>query len=457
MAEPVRQLITGAIVFDGVDTVLRQQDILIDDDRIVEVRPGISAIAERIDAAGKWVCPGFFDMHVHLWDMGNEALPVLVGMGVTTVRDVGGDTARLRQMQLDVQKRKVVGPNIVYSGPLLQQYPARSFDSEHRGSAPGTRPFRNEAEAAEGVRRLIEEEGVGSLKIYTSVREPIAAAILKAADGRVPVTAHLSLTGSVFVLERGIGALEHIQQSLVRDLAPPEHALGPDIGFDTPGWMGIVLRAWAKVQIDGPEVERWLRAFLDSGACLDPTITVTSVRYDAADPRLTLVPNVFLGAQRNAAAPSGLPPPPLGTHEEIEHARNVQRDLIRLIHDHGGEMVAGTDLGTGKLPGWSLHTEMVALQGRGLKPVEVLKAATSVSAKHLWRDDLGQIAAGKQADLVILDADPTVDIANASKIDRVMRGGVLHRSADLLAMAEDDPTRYWPAQFPTATLPIRRL
>lgn len=446
MIQPRRLLISGGTVFDGVNDELKRHDILIEEDEIRQVGPGLTAEGQRFDARGKWIVPGFIDMHVHISSMGMEVLPIFVGTGVTTVRDVGGDTARLKQMKTDVESGKVVGPNLIYSGPLLQQHPARAVD-ERRGHGPGAKPFRTEAEAKEAVTRLIEEEGVGSIKIYESVREPLAAAILEAAVGRVPVTGHLGRTSSKFAMERGIGGLEHIHQSLIRDLAPPQRQIDPNDWLGVPGYVLTVLRAWAEVDLGGPEVESWLRVFLDTKSFLDPTITIFAALPQPDDPRLTLVPACLATAQQ--------PPSQEGDvrlwagEETTNRARDNQRGLMRLIYQHGGNLVVGTDFGGTEfamLPGWAHHIEMKAFQNRGLKPIDILKATTSVSAGYLWRDDLGAIAPGKKADIVILDKDPTQDIANVDSISHVVKGGVLYESKKLLAIAEPNSQKFYPIE-----------
>ncbi len=448
MAQAGKILIAGGTVFDSLTGEMRRQDILIDGDRIEAVAPTIDAPgALRVDASGKWVTPGFIDMHVHAGAVGMETLPIFVGHGITTVRDVGGDTARLKQMKLDVEMGKVVGPNIVYSGPLLQQHPAFTFEAEDRGSGPGNRPFRTEEEATEGIRGLIEEGGVGSLKLYTSIRPPIAAAILKAAEGRVPVTAHLGLTPSNFVIERGIGGLEHVAPSLIRDLAPAGSL--PPLESERPPTAGEILQAWAKVDLDGPEVERWLRLFVAHKVALTPTMTIQPARPRPDDRRLGLMPIGLASAQSGGRGGGG---GPLGTDEEIAKASAGQRGIMQLIYREGGDMVVGTDLLPGALPGASYHIEMAAFQRRGVAAPDVLKAATSVAARHLWRDDLGVIAAGKRADLVILDRDPAADIANVGSISQVMRGGVLYEASRLLAVADQDVDRFFPAVPPLLKL-----
>ncbi len=459
---PDRTLITGALVFDGTSDELQRVDILVEGDEIRAVGANlgatVDATAERIDAAGQWITPGFIDMHVHATVLGMEALPMMVGLGITTVRDVGGDTARAKQMKLDVECGKVVGPNIIYSGPLLQEAGATSSGAPRRGTGAGAVPFTSEADAIDAVRRLIEEEGVQSLKIYRSVREPIAAAILKTAEGRVPVTGHLGLTSSAFAFQHGIGGVEHITVSIIRDIAPPNRRLAADDHAEVPGHNQRVVSAWADMDINGAEVQQWLKIFLDSKGFIDATISLGAARPKPDDPRLTLVPASFcasiVGAMRVAAGAQA-PRSEYTDADETARARESQRAIFRLIHQSGGDLVVGTDMLPGALPGYGYHAELTTFQNRGMKPFEVLRAATSKAAKHLWRTDLGVVAPGAKADLVFFDQDPTADIAAIASISRVMRGGVVHESSKMLAIAEPDSSRFFPPD-PT-WLPNARL
>jgi len=453
-------LIKGGRVFDGVSDDVRPKDILVEGDRILEVSPLIEADAQVVNAAGKWVTPGFIDMHVHLTGgklgtLGWEVLPALVGNGVTTVRDLGahwtietlgiGSNSRLlRQLSLDVESGKVVGPTIIFSGPPLHQFDPRMLQNPPmvealRGASedPGSKPIESPEEAREVVRRLIDEEGARSIKLYETIREPVAKAIFEAASGRAPVTGHLGLTSSKFAMRNGIGGVEHINQSPIRDLAPPHRRIGPDDCLFTPGYALTVLRAWADVDLNGPEVEDWLRTLVDTGSFMDPTVAVRD--RNTQDPRRTLFPISYHAAQRDGRGFGGGSAGSAAVfagEEDTARARANQRGLIKMIYDSGGDLVVGTDLLPGQLAGYKHHASMLALQNRGMKPLDVLRATTSVSARHLWLDDIGQIAAGKRADIAIFDRDLVSDIANVDSISYVVRGGTLYESAKLLALAK---------------------
>lgn len=444
-----RTLIRGARVFDGASPEIGPRDVLIEGGKIVEVSPSIAAEAAVVQATGKYMTPGFIDMHVHLWNLGWEVLPALVGNGVTTVRDlgtrwsiqslgIGGDARRVRQLQLDVDSGKVIGPNIIYSGPMLHQSnpyisanPVMMEQLEGSSGDPGSRPIETPEQGRAVVRHLIDEQGVGSIKIYESVREPIAAAILEEAVGRVPVTGHLGLTSSKFAMRHGIGGIEHLHQSPIRDLAPPHRRIDENDWLAVPGYALTVLRAWAEVHLDGPEVEDWLNTLIDTQAFLDPTVTIQSARPGPKDPRRCLFPAAF--PPEAEAREDGADVRSFGGDEVTSRARSNQRGLMRLVHEHGGSMVIGTDLLPGALPGWGYHAELVLFQRRGIGPLDILRAATSVAARHLGREDLGSVAPGKRADLVLFDRNPAEDARNVDSITHVVKDGTIYESAKLLA------------------------
>ena len=111
---------------------------------------------------------------------------------------------------------------------------------------------------------------------------------------------------------------------------------------------------------------------------------------------------------------------------------------LRRVRDAGLPVAMGTDAGNpGTLHGPSVYAEMEAMQAAGLKPAEVLACATRVAAKALSREkEIGTVEKGKLADLLVLGADPSVDIANARTVKGVVRGGVHRTIEELRALAK---------------------
>jgi imidazolonepropionase-like amidohydrolase len=116
-----------------------------------------------------------------------------------------------------------------------------------------------------------------------------------------------------------------------------------------------------------------------------------------------------------------------------EAVRGTERN-IRRMREAGIPMAMGTDAGNpGTAPGPSVYREMEGMQRAGMTAAEVFASATIVAARAMGRDaELGSVSPGKLADLVVFDADPTVDIANARRVRMVMKGGALYGRSELL-------------------------
>jgi imidazolonepropionase-like amidohydrolase len=107
----------------------------------------------------------------------------------------------------------------------------------------------------------------------------------------------------------------------------------------------------------------------------------------------------------------------------------TQQRNLKKLWDAGALVAAGTDAGnTRTLHGPSLHREFVLMADAGVSPMQILVSATRNGARLFGRDDIGQVAAGMQADLVVLDADPLADIRNTRRIHATIRGGTIHEA-----------------------------
>jgi imidazolonepropionase-like amidohydrolase len=409
----------------------------------------VPAGAEVTDLRGSWLTPGLVDAHVHFsqtgWADGRpDALDardrhpydgVEAGLrahperyfraylcsGVTSVFDVGGYPwtfelpARASQDPL--------APNVVAAGPLLSTL-------DHWLNLPAERQFvylADERSAREGVRYLAAE-GAGAVKVWFIVHEgrpfeEMAAAVRAAGDearkAGLQVIVHATgLREAKEALRAGARLLVHsVGDAPVDDeflsLARANHALYCPTLTVRDGYVRMFRGA-----LDGrpPPID-------DPGGCVDPA-TRALVAETAS------VGAAHVDRQRfEARAPRWA--------AETEMARqNLPRVLAA-----GIPIVMGTDAGNPlTLHGPSVHAELEAMQAAGLTPMQVVVAATRNGADAMGRlSDLGTVERGKLADLLVLGADPTRDVAAFRSLRAVVRAGTLHPQSELRAPPRTAP------------------
>lgn len=363
-------------------------DILVRDGRIASVTPAgrikQPADARVVDAAGKWVMPGLIDIHFHLWD--DALLPGALYYGVTTVRDMGSTgIARLAGHRDAIELSVREGPRIVFGG--IQ------FWGASRGlSAPGAHMPSDDSARARAV-AMLRAFGANYLKMrwfedWTGGARMIAAAH----DAGWPVSGHEAV--QLPLVAAGIDGQEHFGPSGSRT----DRAVNDDI----------------------------VRLYAASGMWVDPTIagysSVPRVMADTTilsrdDAALLVTPFLRFWQMR------------LGPTSATTYARFAEftREATRRVHAAGIPIGAGSDV---PLP-WALHWELEELVTAGLTPAEAIQAATQVNARIVGADqEIGSIAPGYWADLLILDANPLEDIRYTRRINTVIKGGrIVDRAA----------------------------
>jgi hypothetical protein len=362
--------------------VLEHQTLVVADGRIValasasRVRPPAHALV--IDGQGKFVLPGLADMHVHLTTA--DELPMYVGNGVLTVRDLNGSPETLAWRQA-IATHRMIGPRLFVSGPMI---------------AGSEIPWRNKATPrtaaeADSVVRAQKAAGYDQIKIYDGIsREVFDAAIAAARQVGLRSSGHIpESVGFDAILASGMTGLEHLDKTVV---AATHHNL------DTLLIPSIATR----IKKSG----MWVTPTLESMIQLS---RLASGKYDSlmARPEALAAPaelrefwsTVSVRLKGNRPEPAGL---------RCNGFCEYQLRLAGALAKAGVPMLAGTDLPNAVLvPGYSLHDELATMIDAGLTPYQALDAATRAPAIFFGeQSDWGTVAIGQRARLVMLDANP---------------------------------------------------
>ncbi len=449
----------AAIILDRVTVVdtrtgaLRPgQSILIADGKIVRIARKIPDGGTRIDARGKFVVPGYLDMHAHPLNAGRPdvSLPLMVANGITGYRQMAGNDALLAARRAGTLAMPPVAPELL--------------------AAPGTvfaGPLAGNPQAAAAEVRRQAAAGADFIKIVDLAPPAFVAVADAAAKAKLPFAGHLSPSVDVRdAVRRGIASIEHLgpQGSLLEACSTDEAAIRQayidlpvrGIPFDLPPAALKRLTANPTLLIDAAGfklLQRILDTY-DDAKCraLAKTFAVsrtwqvpTLIRVRAMElgddasftgnPDLRYVPadDRALWQDVGRSFTAKIAPDQRATLEAL-FKRQLQ--LTKMLDRAGVKMLAGSDFGGQWLvAGASLHSEFDLLAEAGLSPLRVLQLATLNGARFLGREArMGTVEAGKDANLVLLDANPIAGVANLHRIAGVVRSGTYYARADLDAI-----------------------
>jgi imidazolonepropionase-like amidohydrolase len=411
--------ISNANVFDATTGQSAPgSTVLIDGNRIRAVgKDGsvtIPSQAERIDAGGKALLPGLWDMHVH---MGPNDGMLHMAAGVTSVRDLANDNDALLQMKRDIENGTAIGPRITMRGFM-------------DGRGPYTGPTKvfvdTEAEARSAIENYAKL-GYEGIKVYSSIKPELVPTIVKLAHAKgLRVSGHVPafMTAQQFV-EAGVDEIQHINMLFL------------NFWFDevkdtrTPARFTAVAERAATLDLNSQRVQSFIRLLKDRNIVIDPTLTAfegmfvdrpgkMSVSFAAIADRLP--PQV-----RRGFLAGGLPVPE-GKDALYRESQLATLQMTKLLYDSGITIVAGTD----DLAGFTLHRELELYVKAGIAPHDVLRIATLGAARVAHKDqELGSIKPGKLADLVLVDGDPAKRISDVRHTALVIKDGAFYEPAAL--------------------------
>ena len=415
--------------------------VVIVGDRIREIansetiRPAKNA--EIVDATGKFLIPGLWDMHVHWYD--KDYLPLFIANGVTGVRQMFGAPEHY-QWRKEIEAGQLVGPHMLIASPIVDG---------PKPVWPGSIAVSNASEGRQAVIE-IKRSGADFVKVYSLLpRDAYFAIADESKKEGIPFEGHVPDSISVEEASNaGQRTIEHLtgvlnacssREAELRGLAQETEGQPSSARFAGPKHRE---RQELALGTYSPERAEILFGELKKNQTWQcPTLTVLrSWAYSDTpsftnDPRLKYIPR-DIASSWDPKADTFLKAMTADDWALSKKVFSKELEIVGAMQRAGVQILAGTDtLNPFCLPGFSLHDELGLLVQSGLTPMQALQAATLNPARFLGREkDFGTVAKDKIADLVLLDANPLDDIGNTRTISAVVFNGKLLSRASLDGM-----------------------
>jgi imidazolonepropionase-like amidohydrolase len=424
LAAKLAHRLSNGVVFAHVNLfdspsakILKDRSVVVVGNRIYSVGPSdqiaTPAGAEVINATGKTLLPGLWDMHAHV---GEDDGLLNLAAGVTTVRDLGNDIDSLLARRKRIEEVKEVGTRIILAGIIDGRGP-------FQGPTKVLVSTEGEARAAvDNYKRL----GYVQIKIYSSVKPELVPAIIdEAHKNGLRVSGHIpaEMTAAQCV-ELGYDEIQHVNFLMLNFM--------PDIkNTNTIARLVEPAKRGADLDLHSPQVQSFVKLLQDHHTKLDLTLSVFEDQY------LNRAGQIPLGLQpiasrlpiqvRRGLLSTGLNPPS-GMDDTYRKSFAKMMDLAGLLYRSGIPIEAGTD----SMAGFALLRELELDVQAGIPPSRVLQNATLNAARIMSLDtDLGSIAPGKLADLTLVTGDPVANISDVRKTALVIKDGILYKPEEL--------------------------
>jgi imidazolonepropionase-like amidohydrolase len=408
------------VVFENVTLVpmdterqVKGQTVVVEDGRITAIGPfgevPVPAGATRVDGSGKYLLPGLTETHGHL-PSGNappetvdRVLQLYLLNGVTTVRGMLGHPAQLEWREQAASWQRL-SPRLVVAGPSING---------------------NSAPTAEVAVQMVEEQkaaGYDLLKIHPGVSLASFNAMAATADRlEMPFAGHVPLeVGVQRAIAAGYASIDHLDGYMEALIADEASVTSADTGFFGLGLLDF---------IDRDKLPPLVEATREAGVYVNATETLMQTMAGdgqpaqmRADASMAWWPEEEV--ERWASSVTGLQESPGVTPEQRARFRELRFWLIRSLYEGGVSLLLGSDAPQiGNVPGFSTLRELQLMADAGLPNFEALATGTRNVGQYLGETDVGTIAIGHRADLLLLDADPLMDVSNVRHQAGVMAYG----------------------------------
>lgn len=453
--QPDYLVFTHVTVIDTARGLLKSDmTVVIEGDRIRAIgktkKVAIPRNARVIDATGKFLIPGLWDMHVHLIEK-DRFFPMSIANGVTGLRDMGATKEQfetLKQLRRQVDDGLLDGPHIFTPGPMLNGPLAKSVY---------TITAATDKEGREAVRWL-KENGADFVKVHSYLPREAYFGIADESRklgltfvGHIPLPVTAAEAASV-----GQKSIEHLIEVHLGCSNREDELRKPALdafarGESDASWTALMRAdANSRDSYDKTKAAKLFSQFRKNGIWHCPTLVAGRFNMELKersfekDPRLKYIPpsiqKEWMEESKDVSA------------ENIEIYQKLYPAELALtgeLNRAGVKLLAGTDTGSWYLyPGFSLHDELFLMVRAGLSPMQALQTATFNPAQFLGRlNDFGTVEKGKVADLVLLEANPLEDITNTRRIEAVILRGKFINKSELEGMLNKVETGVQRGQF----------
>lgn len=410
-------VIRNARLFDPRDlSVTTGTTVIVSGDRIIRIGPDADVKApdkaEVIDAKGRFLMPGLWDNHQHFGDI-DGALDL--ANGVTSARDLANDLESFPKRIARFDEGTELGPRVLKAGII-----------DGTGELAGPTTMR--VDSAEQAIKDIDwyaDHGYVQIKIYSSIKPELVPIMTDHAHSRgMRVSGHVPafMSAKQFV-ENGADEIQHINFIELNFLFPEVKETRNRDRF-----IKVAERA-REFTPDKPEVREFINFLKQHHTVLDPTMVAFEGLFcgdpTAITPGLEEIIPRFPPQVRRAMRSGALEVPP-DKKDAYRESFPAMLRLLKALHDAGVTIIPGTDA----LAGYMLHHELELYVRAGIPAPEVLRMATLTSAEVMGANkDRGVIAAGKFADLILVDGDPSKNIRDLARITTVIKAGRIHEPA----------------------------
>ena len=418
----------GALVFDNVDIVDVETGVLLED-KFVMVEggkiTGISDVqmdvvgAKHVDAAGKSLMPGLWDMHGH-FSLSDGVLNI--AGGITSVRDIGSVHEQIMELTAKHDSGEVIGPNTYRSGFIDQASPYATGDT-----------VESLEEALERV-DFYAENGYMQIKLYSSIDPAWVDDIAERtrANG-MRLSGHIpAFMSAEQAIRAGYNEIQHINMVFLNFLAGDRVDTRKQLRFTLYGDEA------GNLDFDSQEVKDFIALLRDNDITVDPTAAIfdTMLVHHAGEPDPTFAPVID---HLPATIARGLYKPEMDMGDMVDawaRSATAQETMIRTLHDNGVQIVPGSD----HMAAFTIHRELELYARAGISNADVLRIATLDSARICGVDGrTGSIKVGKDADLVLVAGNPLDDMSAIRSATLVVKGNTAFKPDELYTVVGVKP------------------